>query len=417
MKIKNYLLNKKIELKKLKILPREIKVKETPLINILIGPRRAGKSFLLFDFIKRKKLKEEDYLIFNFEEFLGELGNPLDIIKTHIEIYGKEPKYLFFDEIQALKNWEKFVYYLYESKKYIIFLTGSNSKLLSKEIATQLRGRTLTTNVFPLSFREFLNWKGVEIKKHFSTYEKSLMLKMVREFLKGSLPEIVINENVDFVNYYKSILDLVIFKDVIERHNVKNYYIVEFLIKSLINSVSKEFSINKAYKFLKSKNLKISNTTLYSYYSILKEIFFFFEVKKFDFSFRARESFNPKIYLVDNGFLIFSDNPFNKAIFMENVVFLELKRRENVNPFQEIYYYKTKNGKEIDFLVKDRDKLELIEVCYEFDEEHKKKLIKAMKELGLKESLCITWDEENEIEEKGFRIKLVPLWKWLLCVE
>jgi len=190
--------------------------------------------------------------------------------------------------------------------------------------------------------------------------------------------------------------------------------VLRLLIKTLILNYSSLTSINRIYNFFKSLNIEVSKTSLYNYVELLEDVFFVFKVKYFT-NFKESESYLFKTYIVDNGFinLIVQDNK-NKGKLMENVVFLELKRQENFNPFQEIYYYKTKNGKEIDFLVKDRNKIELIEVCYEFDEEHKKKLIKAMKELNLKESFCITWDEEDEIEEKGFKIKLIPLWKWLI---
>jgi predicted AAA+ superfamily ATPase len=415
--IKEYLLEKKEIINSIDLLERDFNIEISKnFISIILGPRRAGKSYFLFQIMK--KLKENEYLYINFEEDpirILKRENILNIIKSHIEIYGNEPKYLFFDEIQALNNWENFLYYLYESKKYKIVITGSNSKLLSKEIATQLRGRGLSYLLLPFSFKEFLRAKNFEIKSYYSFSQKGKLLFLLRNYITHStFPQIVLNEiNEDM--FFKEYIDLVIYKDLIERYKIKEDFLVKLLIRYLASSASRLFSINNVFKDLKNQGIKVSKKTIYKYYHYLNSILFFFSVKKFDYSIRRIENSKPKIYLIDNGLLryfLLNNIEFNKL--MENTVFLHLKRQENQKPFQEVYYYKTKNNKEIDFLVKEKNKIQLIEVAYEFDEEHKKKLMKAMDELKLKESICITWDEENEVGEKGKKIKLIPLWKWLL---
>ena len=405
-----------------KILERELKIKEVEnKIITIIGPRRAGKTYFLFQLLR--ELKDNNFIYLDFENLALRDLNIKEIYQVisqiYIQIEGKEPKYIFLDEIQNIKNWESLVRTLLDKKKYFIFVTGSSSKLLSKEIATQLRGRSLSYLLLPFSFREFLRAKGLEFEKYLSFKEKGLLLNHLEAYLKfGGFPEVVLEKNlVKKEKILKEYLDLVLFKDVIDRFNIKQIKLMKVLFKFVLNSYSSELTIKSLINKIRTTGVNPSNTTVYKYISYLEDSFYFFFVSKFDYKIHLRESWPKKVYLVDTGLSLPFRFSQDKGKLMENVVFLELKRRENVNPFQEIYYYKTKNGKEIDFLVKDRDKLELIEVCYEFDEEHKKKLIKAMKELGLKESLCITWDEEEVIEEKGFRIKLVPLWKWLLGVE
>jgi len=196
MNIKEYLVSKKEEIKQLEVKPRLINIEPNKnFIISIVGPRRSGKTFFLYFLIKKFNLSDKDFLFVNFEEISNGFE---DLPLVHKEIYGDLPKYLFFDEIQSLKNWEKFLYRLYESKKYYIFVTGSSSKLLSKEIATQLRGRSISIYVYPLSFREILLFKGIEIKKEdlYNIYKvseiKSILLKVLEN---GSFPDIVL-ENI-----------------------------------------------------------------------------------------------------------------------------------------------------------------------------------------------------------------------------
>jgi len=211
----------------------------------------------------------------NFEEIEGRIS---DFITAHQEIYGKYPEYLFLDEIQSLKNWEKEVYRLYERKRFYIFLTGSSSKLLSKEIATQLRGRSLTIKVFPFSFREvlFIN----KLAKKFYSYEeigriRNLLWNCIRN---GCFPDIVLRK-VEASKFFSEYIDLVIYRDIMERYGVKNRVALEFFIKNAIASNSCIFSINKVYNTMKSMQIKVSKNTLYEFQKFLMGINMIFFLK------------------------------------------------------------------------------------------------------------------------------------------
>ena len=384
----------------------DIKIVKEKVISI-IGPRRAGKTYFLFQIMKDII---ENSLYLDFEDFLVKQSKSLEVLEF---ILTKNKKFVFLDEVQNLENWESLVRTLL-NQGYKVFITGSSSKLLSKEIATQLRGRSLSYLLLPFSFKEFLKAKNFKTNGFITFEKKGRIMEYLKDYMYfGGYPEIVLKE-IEKEKYLKEIIELVFFKDFVERKNIKNIKVAKLIFEYLLQNYTKEISLSRIKNYLNSLNLKPNLETVSNYLHDLEDTFSIFLINKFDYKVHLRESWPKKVYLVDNGLHLpfrFSDD---KGKLMENLVFLHLKRQENEKPFQEIYYYKTKNNKEIDFLVKNKNKIELIEVCYEFDEDHKKKLIKAMNELKLKESFCITWDEEEIIEEKGKKIMLIPLWKWLL---
>jgi predicted AAA+ superfamily ATPase len=406
--MEKYLITRKQDILNLKnIVERKAKyIDNEEFINVVIGPRRAGKSYFLYDIIKNKlKLKEDEFLYINFEEIIEEDVNISKLPFLHKEIYGNYPQYLFFDEIQSIENWEKHIYNLYESKRYKIFITGSNSKLLSKEIATQLRGRTYTIKIYPFSFDEVFNVS----KKYLSEYEIADLKRKLRKFIMSQFPVIYLEKHPYPKEFFVEYLNLIIYKDIVERYNVRNYKLLDLFIKNLLLSFTKEFSISKFYNFLKTQNYDVSKPTLYNFQRYLEDVFLVFFIRKYSDNFRTIEQSKPKIYWIDNGpycFLVREE----KGKLLENYVFCELLKKG----FDKVFYYRTKNNEEIDFIVKTSNGLELIEVTYEFDQEHINKVFKAMDELDLKEGVIITWDDEDLIEKNGKRIKVVPLWKWLL---
>ncbi|MGQ9691153.1 MAG: ATP-binding protein, partial [Thermoproteota archaeon] len=180
VELREYLLTKKEDIRALDVKERLKEVREDKnFVVAVVGPRRAGKTYFLYRFIKKRNLRDEDYLFVNFEENV-EIKNPLELPIAHQEIYGRLPEYIFFDEIQALKYWQRAVYTLYERKRHYIFITGSSSKLLSKEIATQLRERATTTKILPFSFKEVLSIVNVERKRYYSAYETGKIKNLAR---------------------------------------------------------------------------------------------------------------------------------------------------------------------------------------------------------------------------------------------
>ncbi|KAA0008565.1 MAG: ATP-binding protein [Thermoplasmata archaeon] len=419
MEAKEYLINKKEELKGIKVVPRDLKVRFTKnFITSIIGPRRAGKTFFLYVLIKERKLKESEFCFVNFEEPV-EIKDPLKLPFLHQEIYGKEPKFLFFDEIQELRNWEKVIYSLYEKKRYFISITGSSSKLLSKEIVTQLRGRTISYFIYPFSFSEILRVKEVKTEEILSAYKISKIKNLLMNCLnKGCFPDIVL-ENILPSIFFRDYFTLIIFKDMMERYGIRKRYLLEFFLKSLISSFSKGFSINKIFNTLKSQNVKSSKTTLYNFQKIVEDVGFAFLLKKYEKSLRKIEMSIPKVYIVDNGIASFLEGKVEMGKLMENFVFLELVKR-GFEPNREIFYWKDYQQREVDFVLKKGSKAkQLVQVTYaserdEIGNREIKSLLKAGELLKCKNLICITWDYEEEKVTGKRKIRFIPLWKWAI---
>ena len=423
--LSRYILDKKEIIRNLDVFPRTIDIVKTKnFIVPIVGPRRAGKSYCLYDLIVNKlKIKDADFLFMNFED--AELADTnfkeiANIVNIHEEIYGKKPEYVFLDEVQNVQNWHKSVRSLFETKKCYIFISGSSSKLLSKEIVTSLRGRTLSHTILPLSFKEFLGFKKFELKPFYSSTEENRIKNSLRNYLKfGGFPDIVF-ENQIADKFFREYTDLVIFKDIVERHKIKNVFIIKFLIKNILASFSKEFSVHKIFNILKSQNIKVSKKTLYNYTSYLEDAFFVFFLRKISFSVRDSELSIPKCYVNDTGLINSVSTSFSQNIgkLMENAVFLELERRKKA--VTNIFYWKDSTGNEVDFAVKQGLRIkQLIQVCYSVEDYETKEreirsLLKASKELKCKDLLVITEDYEDEEKIKGKKIKYIPLWKWLL---
>lgn len=423
--LSRYLIDKKEQIRKFEVFPRLLEVARTKRFIIpIVGPRRAGKSFYLYDLILNKlKIADTDFVYLNFEdpELTGaNFRDVLSAIDSHEELHGKKPQYVFLDEIQNIQDWEKAVRGLYETRAYHIFLSGSSSKLLSKEITTSLRGRTLTYSILPLSFREYLGFKKFEIKPFYSTSEENRIKNSLREYLKfGGFPDIVFEKQI-VDKFFREYLDLIIFRDIIERHKIKNIFVIKFLVKSLLVSFSKQFSIHNVFNTLKSQGIKVSKKTLYNYSSHLEDAFFAFFLKKFSYSAKDAELSIPKVFVNDSGLVNSVILNFSEKFgrLMENSVFLELKRAQNECPSLEISYYK--NGGEVDFVVKKGlEIVQLIQVCHDIAESKTKDrelnaLVRAGTNLKCRNLLVITWDCAGEEKFRGKKITYKPLWEWLL---
>jgi len=424
--MKKYLVDKKEDIKKLEVVEREVGIQPNKDMAIgIVGPRRAGKTFACYYLIKRWNLKDEDYLFVNFEDDEIKRKNREEVVKciqAHTEIYGKEPEFIFLDEIQSLKDWESFVYSLIEKKRYFIFLTGSSSKLLSKEIATQLRGRSLNYAIFPFSFKEFLISRKFQLKEIYPSIEEAKIKNFLSEYLqKGGFPLVILGK-IDEKTFAREYVDVVLYKDIVERFKIENVDAARFLLYSLLESFSKEFSINKVYKTMKEKGMEVSNKVLYSYISYIQEALFSFFVRKFYYSYRKSELSIPKVYVNDVGIA----NNFSRYQFMENIgrlmenlVFIELKKQELGNLIEGIYYFKDMQN-EVDFVVKKELEIQqLIQVTYASNKDEVEKreirgLLKASELLNCNNLLVITWDYEDEVIVENKKIVFKPLWKWLL---
>ena len=377
------------------------------LIIIVSGIRRCGKSTLLNQL--RKKYSGY-YLNFDDERLLDFKIEDFSLLEElFVELYG-EKEIFYFDEIQNVSSWERFVRRIHDQRKKV-FITGSNAFMLSKELGTHLTGRHLTLQMFPFSFKEFLCLKKFEINKN-SPYIITTRAKIKNHFedyfVNGGFPEYLKELNPD---YLKTLYENIIYRDILVRYKIPSEKSLKELVNLSINSISKVISFNSIKKTLDFG----SSTTVKDYFYYLENSFLIFLNTKFDYSLRKQIYYNKKIYCIDNGlvkylgFRVTSDN----GRLLENIVFIELKRRG-----KEIYYYSDK--KECDFVVKQvyADIKEAIQVCYELTKNNREReiegLTEAMNKFKLKEGLILTYDQDEEIILKEKRIIIKPVWKWLI---
>jgi len=415
---------------------RVVKLKlGSDLIDDVIGPRRAGKTYLMFLTIKElleSGIDKEATVYINFEnrklmpsthEYFNDL---IEYIHSKRLLDAYEKIYIFLDEVQRVEAWEKYVRSIYDEYKghLKIFISGSTSKLTGSELSYLLTGRHLTGHVFPLGFREFLLFKGLEYgtgKGFLIEKDISIIKEMLREYiLFGGFPEVVLAES------NKEEILQTLFFDIMSRDiapKLRNRSeIVEEIAYFLCSNTGKLVSFTKLRGMLNARGIKISVPTVAKYFSILKDAFLFFDLRIFSYKVRDQLQYPRKIYVIDSGFANFSGFRFSEDAgrLMGNVVAVELLRRKAQNPASEIYYWKDKEQREVDFVLKRGLKIEqLIQVTKASGEEEieareRKALIKASEELNCDDMLAITWDYESEEEFKGREIKFIPLWKWLL---
>ena len=391
----------------------------------IVGPRRAGKTYFLFTVMKNlmRNMEKTRIVYMDFEDDRL-LPLTLDDMRTMMDVYyeiypeNKSKKvYLFLDEVQNVPRWELFVRRVMDKENVQVFLTGSSSRLLSGEIATALRGRSITYHIFPFSFREFLRVRGIEVKKYLSSGDRARIMHGLNEYMRfGGFPEIVMSEREETkLRILKEYVDTMLMRDVVERYGIKNIRVLRILFNSLISSFSSTFSVNRFSNRLRSQGIRISKNTLYEYMVYLEDAFGVFLIRRFSYSLMKVEQSLPKVYPIDVGYLRLYSTSFsaNTGRLMETIVALELMRRKYSNPRIGIFYWK--NGGEVDFVVKEGEKVrELIQVTYasgkdEIDKRELRAMERAAEELRCKRKTVITWDYEEDGE-----VRFVPLWKWLL---
>jgi predicted AAA+ superfamily ATPase len=388
--------------------------KQIPLPHAVIisGIRRSGKSTLLNQTINSFYGKGVYYLNFEDERLVDfEVTDFNSLYEVFLELYG-ERKAFFFDEIQNVAQWEVFVRRM-QNKSYKFFITGSNASLLSKELGTKLTGRCVSIELYPFSFLEYLSFKGYELKKNALSYtaERASIKKHFSEYLRhGGMPEYLkYNDSTLLKRVYEDIL----YRDIVARYDIKQVKALRELGLYLLSNIGGLFSYNNLTKILGVGSMN----TIKSYADYLENSFLVSLVNRFSYSLKQQFVANKKIYCIDNGLAESIAFQFskNKGKFLENLVFLELRRR-----YAEIYYYKTANSLEVDFLIKNgRKDISLIQVADNLDNEKTRQreidaLIHAMDELKINKALILTEDTEEEIKLKGKIILAQPIYKWLL---
>lgn len=379
---------------------------------VVSGVRRSGKSTLLNQIIS--DLYKKGVYYFNFEDerlvdFNVEDFN--NLYEVFLELYG-EKKVFFFDEVQNVLQWEVFVRRM-QSKGCKFFITGSNASLLSKELGTKLTGRNVNVELFPFSFMEFLSFKGFKCSKDCLSFtsERAAIKKHFAEYLKhGGMPEYLKYQDTTLL---KRVYDDILYRDIVARYSIKQVKPLRELGLYLLSNIGGMFSYNNLKKILGLGSMN----TIKSYADFMENSYLIFLVSKFSYSLKQQFVSLKKVYCIDNGLADAVAFQFskNKGKFLENLVFLELRRN-----FQEIYYYRTTNNLEVDFLIKTgKNGLNLIQVADNLDNEKTRQrelnaLKKAMDELKLKTALILTEDTEEEVALEGKVLTVKPIYKWLL---
>ena len=326
------------------------------------------------------------------------------------EVFGKR-RYIFLDEIQNISGWELFANRL-QRLDYQLILSGSNSKLLSKELSSHLGGRAFTLEVLPFSFTEFLAAKGMA-KVNETDEGIGLIKKYLLEFISiGAYPEVLLNirDNELIKGYYNELFNTIIFKDIMQRFKIRNSSELVSLAHLILNKFSMRTSLSKI-----SKELGISVHTITRYLSYLDEAYLILTSKKFSHKPREMETSFKKYYCIDTGMINAKKTTLTVDFgrLLENMVAIELRRRGRI-----FYYYLIDEKYEVDFVIAEGNKItEIIQVVNDEngipDREVRTGLL-ACERLKINKLTIITWSKEGTRKEGKTKIEMVPLWKWLL---
>lgn len=380
-----------------------------PSILIISGMRRSGKSTIQRLF-QHELSKSDYYLNFDDERLIRfEVSDFQLLVEVFIELFGKQTTF-YFDEIQNIAGWERFIRRLYEAGNKI-FITGSNAKLLSRELGTHLTGRYIQFEVYPLSFREIIQHEYPEAlrKKNFSTDDVGTMLHHFASYLRyGGIPEYFKFRKPE---YLRDLYEGILYRDIVTRHNIASEKPLRELVYLLASNIGKEFSYTKL-----AETVGLSSPhTASNYCSYLEECYLCFFLNRYSHSLRKQIQHNKKCYMIDPaliqslGFRVSE----NKGRLLENIAFLHLKMSG-----EEIYFHKME--RECDFIIRKKNKIvEAIQITSSLSDEKVKEreiegLMEAMESYDLQEGLIVTENDQGEIKIGKKRIKIVPMWKWLM---
>ncbi|MEZ3577900.1 MAG: ATP-binding protein [Muribaculaceae bacterium] len=415
--------------------PTDLKKREKPLpvnagkIITIPGVRRCGKSSRMEAVVNEliaSGVERERFLWVSFddERLVRMTSDQLDlIIEAYREMYPDidlSTAYMFFDEIQLIENWEYFVMRLYKHYSKNIYISGSNATMLSSELKSALRGWPEEEETFPLSFREYCEFKDIKT----DSWLESDIAKLRNAFFdynnEGGFPEVVLTQNpLQKARILQTYFDTMLLRDLVEHYGLSNIEVLRYYLKRIMANLTKPTSIRAIHNDIKSRGLKVSKDDLYDWASHACDIFMFIRIANYSKSLQKIENSQPKYYCIDNGLrdavlLPQSDDDGKK---LENTVFLQLYRRRT--PIDQIYYYQGKG--ECDFVVqRGVDINQLIQVTWNMaDEETRRReingLVEAADVTGCDNLLIITADSNEEIKlDSGAVIHVVPAWRWLL---
>jgi predicted AAA+ superfamily ATPase len=410
-------------------IPRNLELTPIPgKAAVCIGVRRSGKSTFMLQQVKKlldSGVSPQNFLYLNFfDDRLHHLQHdrPAVILEAFFSLYPEkkntEKIYCFFDEIQVIPGWEPFVDRVMRTENSEVYITGSSARMLSKEIATQMRGRALSWELFPFSFHEFLAFKKLKINGSLSTKKRLLVQQAFDEYRQsGGFPEVAGLNRTLRIKIHQEYFNATLFRDLVERHNISHPKAVIDLAHRLMDNIASLYSINKLTNYLQSLGHRAPKSAVSDYLAWFEDAFFLFTVRIFDASLTRTNSNPKKIYCVDHAMVtsVSSSILVNAGHLLENLVFMALRR---ITP--DIFYYKNKGGKEVDFiaLLTDGSRL-LVQVCESMAAPKTRKreisaLSEAMDELKINAGTIVTRTEEEQIEVASGVIEVVPAYRFLL---
>ncbi len=388
---------------------------------VLVGVRRAGKSYTLYQDMQARlsagTAKVEDFLFINFEDERlasmksDELGQLLD---AYWEMYDQKHPLIYLDEIQNIIGWEKFARRLTEAK-YRVMITGSNAKMLSREIASTLGGSYIQRNIYPFSFKEYLDFYGIQLDKNWE-FQPEKRLMVVRHFneyfYRGGFAESF--DKTDKREWLTSLYQKILMGDIVERNKIRNSRIFRLLARKLADSVMQPTSLKRLEHIIKSTGDNISPMVLKDYLEYMEDAYLIFSIPNLVSPLTEQQTI-VKRYFADNGIL----NLFlmgGETKLLENIVAIQLNRHYHNTPDElRLFYYN--KGVEIDFCIPEVNRA--IQVSYSLDDldTYKREvggLVKFLKTYKQYQGIIVTWDTEQQIVEDGITIQAIPVWKWLV---
>lgn len=388
---------------------------------VLVGIRQAGKSYLLYQRAKMflesgHDIREIVYINFDDERLLGMTADDFDLIlQAYSVMYDSKPIF-FFDEIQNIEGWEHFSRRL-ANQKYQVFITGSNARMLSRDIATTLGGRYFDEKVFPYSFREYLEASHIELEDGwiYGRQRDLVQQKFANYFKWGGFPELLLFRNKR--HWLNSLYEKIILGDVIQRNNVKNEHALRLAVKRLAENVKQATAYNRLANMVKSTGVSTSTASVIEYIRYVKEACLMFTLDNYVSKFVERETAK-KHYFTDNGLLGIFLSEGDTAL-LENLCAIHLYKKYNKDDESPRLFYYRRNV-EVDFYVPDESLA--IQASYSIrDEATRSRVTRALAALNkiapLKKACIVTFDEEETIELSGLTIDVVPIWKWLLSCD
>ena len=395
--------------------------------TVVKGMRRTGKTY--FTYLRMRELLAKGVPIermvhVNFDDDRLAAITAADlhwVVDLHAEMFPDATDrkcYYFLDELQDVKGWERFARRLIDSHRVQLCLTGSSSKMLSEDVATEMRGRSAEVEIFPLSFAEFLTYNGI-----FSTLPalpdaprtRGRLRKALSDYMeRGGFPDVQGLDVTSRIMMLQEYANAVVYRDIIERHDIPSVQSLKYVLQYLLHNFGRKVSVRAIAGVLKQLSLPCDRESLGNYLSYFADSYFAYPVPLRTDSLAVRRTNPDKYYIVDTGMIgaMKTKNDAEKGFLLENAVFMSLRRG-----FNKVEYYNTRKGEEVDFFVTDRatGNQRLVQVSYSMDDERTRgrefsALVSARRETGIGDCTIVTWDEEGE--EDGVRI--VPAWKWLL---